>query len=174
MPELAELRESSEADNISDALKATQYPYTGREMSTGRASLSYFDKHLVAYMKTMRLRKQSTDLQNKITAMKTLSDNWDTYGAEPPSPQTMFTAMQLLLQMEREDFLPGDALASAEGGVALCFKTANRYADIELLNSGEILAVIAEGQNEPVVWEVEKNDAGFTEAIKRIYEHISA
>lgn len=175
MPALIEARPSLEQERIADALRSARYPYPSRETLVprpGRAIQS--DKDILAYMATIVAESRSRVLREKISQMEMLRRNWDTYGAEPPNLAAKNQALELLSFLDPLEFLPTDALASAEGGVALVFATGNRYADIEVLNSGEILAVTFTRGEEPVAWEVEKNEPDISRAIGRIYEHISA
>ena len=55
--------------------------------------------------------------------------------------------------------------------MAICFVNEQRYADIEFLNSGEILAVTYTGVAEPNVWEI--NDGILDDAIERIHTHVA-
>lgn len=178
MPEVLELSETLENDKIKAALLFGLYPNASKNLTTiSRPNLFVSpasDKDLTEYMKAMEVHRISEGFQRKLRAMENLEDNWDTYGAEAPSLETISNAIDLLVRMEQISFLPSDVLASSEGGVALSFKSATRYADIELLNSGEVLAVIAEGSQQPVVWEVEKSNTGFEGAISTIYVHFSA
>lgn len=175
MPALAEARQSSESEKIAAALSNAQYPYPSRETTVLRPEDAiYSERGLAAYMAAIRLSKRSRDLQEQIQRMKDLRTDWDTYGAEPPNDDTVNFASELLMLLEIREFLPTDVVASVEGGVALSFTAANRYADIELLNSGEILAVTFTRQQEPIVWEVKKNKGDIFQAIERIYDHISS
>jgi len=178
MPEILELSETLENDKINAALLSGLYSNASKSVRLiPRPNIfisSASDRHLIEYMMAMQVHRKSEDFQNKLRAMESLENNWDTYGAEAPSIATISNAIDLLVRMEHVNFLPSDVLASSEGGVALSFKSATRYADIEFLNSGEVLAVVAEGSDQPVVWEVEKNTEGFEEAIYRIYVHFSA
>jgi hypothetical protein len=178
MPEVLELSETLENDKINAALLFGLYPnanlsanpFVRSQLFASPAS----DRDLIAYMNAMEVHRKSGEFQDKLLAMGSLKDNWDTYGAEAPSAESLYNAVDLLVRMEQMSFLPSDVLASSEGGVALSFKSETRYADIELLNSGEVLAVIAEGSHQPHVWEVEKSSIGFDEAITSIYVHFSA
>lgn len=175
MPAIADARQSDEAKKISAALFNTNYPYPSRDCNVFRPPDSiYSERGLAAYMAAISLGKRRRDLQKKIDQMSKMRANWDTYGAEPPNTGTIQFASKLLALLEELEFLPTDAVASAEGGVALSFTAPYRYADIEILNSGEILAVTFIRQQEPVVWEVRDDRNDILRAIEQIYDHISA
>jgi hypothetical protein len=174
MPIVQQLRNSSETDNIRTSLEATRYSYPDVKDAQLLDSMHSSTNLLLEYMATLLLNKQSVNLQRKINSMRSLRPNWDTYNAQPPNTEAMNLARELLVLTERAKFLPTDVVASAEGGVALSFTMGDRYADVECLNSGEILAVTVIGQEEPHVWEVAKNAAAFDNAIEQIRNHFRA
>ncbi len=98
-----------------------------------------------------------------------LSDNWDAHGAKPPG-ETALSNAEAVLRLAREaNLTPRSVSPSAEGGVAIIFKTATRYADIECLNSSEILATISDGNGHPVVWEITVADVPQALSLIRAY-----
>jgi hypothetical protein len=64
--------------------------------------------------------------------------------------------------------------ASVEGGVAISFQRGDLYADIEFLNSGEVLAVTSDRITPPVVWQVSNSVDSMTEALRAIYEFFNS
>jgi len=72
--------------------------------------------------------------------LRTLPDDWDGYGAETPSEEAISLARMVLDAIhETESAIePTRVVASAEGGVVVCFARGDRYADIECFNSGEM------------------------------------
>jgi hypothetical protein len=91
-------------------------------------------------------------------------------GAESPSEAAAAWASDMLEQLARDRFPPTHVVASAEGGVAICFVHGDKYADVEFLNSGEILGVVSNRRDRPVVWEVDQNSAGLARASARVRE----
>lgn len=89
-------------------------------------------------------------------------------GAEPPAPIAQEWALITLAQLQADQFLPSRVVASAEGGVAICFSKDNKYADIEFLNSGEILGVISNRRDRPVAWEITASPSELARASVRI------
>jgi hypothetical protein len=82
---------------------------------------------------------------------------------------------RLVLQLaELFEIDPTDVTASADGGVALCFKTAGMYADIECFNSGEIWGIISDRVNPASTWAIEKSRAGIGTALIRIKSELNA
>ena len=96
------------------------------------------------------------------------------FGAPPPSESARLYAQLALNYLAVEELSPDRIIASAEGGVALCFELGEKYADIECLNSGEILGVLSNRRDRPDVWEIEQSTSGVASAAARIREFISA
>jgi hypothetical protein len=92
--------------------------------------------------------------------------------AGPPSDLATAWARLVLDQLQSEKLMPTRVVASAEGGVGICFVDGIKYADIECLNSGTILGVISDKRARPVVWEVEQNARGIARATERIRQFI--
>src|ERR1700733_7282215 len=60
---------------------------------------------------------------------------------EPASYSSVWWAERILEILRELDAVPDRVVASAEGGIAICFVRAEKYCDIECLNTGEILGV---------------------------------
>jgi hypothetical protein len=91
----------------------------------------------------------------------------------PPSALTLTCARAILGQLETEALEPTRVVASSEGGVAICFVSGDKYSDIECLNSEEILGVISNRRDHPVVWEIEPSASGFARAAARIRDFLA-
>jgi hypothetical protein len=126
----------------------------------------------LAYLLNMYLRPKFQKAQKDLNDMSDLSWNWDTYGADPPAPQTINQALELLVHLEQRSFAPTRVVPSAEGGVAVLFTRGDRYADIEFLNTGEVLAVTYAGKAEPDVWEIAQEPLEPT--VERIRNHLAS
>ena len=94
--------------------------------------------------------------------------------AEKPSDYAIAWASAMLDQLLVDELLPTRVVASAEGGVAICFVNGDNYADIEFLNTGEILGVVSNRRDRPTAWEVDANSAGMAGASARIRDFIDA
>jgi hypothetical protein len=94
------------------------------------------------------------DLFNRLEKMRSLRDDWNSYGAEAPNPRAIFYAQEILSSLMHRNLLPDRVNPSAENGITFSFRRGERYADIECFNSGEILAVTTDGNDEPEVWNV--------------------
>jgi hypothetical protein len=110
--------------------------------------------------------------EQKLEDMNKLLRNWNSYGAEPPNDETRTRATKVLTVLQERFFPPTKVVPSSEGGVAICFIRDDRYADIEFLNTGEILAVTYRGAEEPTVWPIENDTLDL--AIDRIRRHFLA
>ena len=99
---------------------------------------------------------------------------WDSYDAEAPSPASVATANRVLALLRRSSTAPTRIVPSAEGGIGICFVEGDSYADIEILNSDEILATTYRGQSEPRIWELQTRDDSITAAIEQIRAHLAA
>jgi hypothetical protein len=96
---------------------------------------------------------------------------WD--GAEPPNTFAVMWAKLALDELAWMEFLPARIVASADGGIGLCFTDGQRrYADIEFLNSREILAVTSDGNGQPNVWAVSGTLDGLIRALGTIRDFI--
>jgi hypothetical protein len=93
-------------------------------------------------------------------------------GAEPPSEMAVTWAQLVVQQLETEGFSPTRIVASAEGGIGVCFVAGGNYADIECLNSGAILGVTSNKIARPVVWQIETDTRGIALAVARIRKFI--
>jgi hypothetical protein len=132
------------------------------------------DIHKERYKRELFLRSKFQLIREQLDEATNLRQNWDSYNAEPPNHQAQNLAAGVLTFLETNSIAPSRLVPSAEGGVAFCFVESNRYADIECLNTGEILAVIYEGNNDPIVWQVTSQNQALQETVERIRGHIAA
>ena len=110
----------------------------------------------------------------KIEAMRNLTSNWDTYGAEPPTEASLAKARTVLETLYQMNFRSSRIAASAEGGVAISFFDKQRYSDIEFLNTDDVLAATSLRDGNPHVWEVPAEDLKFVKTMEAIREFIRA
>jgi hypothetical protein len=108
---------------------------------------------------------------SKLRKLETDASLWPE-GVDAPSTDSLVWARLVLQRFAEIGVAPSKVVASAEGGTAVCLVDGNRYADIESLNSGAILAVLSDKYSEPVVWDVEPNESGIALAIDRIRKFI--
>jgi hypothetical protein len=103
----------------------------------------------------------------KLEAVATDRTLWPE-GAEPPSRTAVAWARAVLQQLQEDAVTPTRVVASAEGGVAICFVHGDKYSDLECLNTGEILGVTSNRRDRPVCWEIEQGSGGIAQASSRI------
>lgn len=96
-------------------------------------------------------------LSEQIEEMISLSTDWNGQGSEPPNEFAREVAKQILLTSTTL-MAPDRVTPSAQGGVGICFTRNRRYGDIEVLNTGEILATTSDRRAVPEVWEVKPTD----------------
>jgi hypothetical protein len=85
--------------------------------------------------------------------MRELPADWNGYGSEAPNQLAREIAQDILL-VATNIVMPSRVAASAQGGVGICFYNGNKYADIECLNTGEVLAAISDRSGRPEVWQI--------------------
>jgi hypothetical protein len=95
----------------------------------------------------------------------------DAEGDESPNDFSSQKANEILSVLREMEFPADDIVTSAEGGIAFCFSRANCYADIEVLNSGDIVAVTSNRKDQPTVWTVAQSPEGIAKTVVRIREY---
>ena len=93
-------------------------------------------------------------------------------GADAPSDLAITWALAVLQQLKADNLPPTRVVASAEGGVAICFVSGNKYVDIECLNNGAILGVTSNRRDRPTAWEIEPSVSNLTRASLRIRDFL--
>lgn len=86
---------------------------------------------------------------------------------EPPNAVARTSARLVLEAATRLHMNPTHITASADGGVAICFKSVGHYADIECFNSGEIWAITS-NEDLPEAWAVDGSPESVEGALGRI------
>jgi hypothetical protein len=106
---------------------------------------------------------------DKLEQLGKLPNNWNSYGAEAPNVTAQYWAEQILTALLKANLPPLRLKPSAENGVAIIFRSGDKYADIECFNNGSIMAVMSNGAGHPEVWEIFPHDDGEIEhAIRKI------
>jgi hypothetical protein len=111
---------------------------------------------------------------SRIFEIATLKSNWGSYGAPSPNRDAFSNALRILKLVNPADLDALTVVPSAEGGIALCFKAGDRYADIEALNDGSILGVRYVGMDTPVLISMDGSDYSIGTALEEIRNHISS
>lgn len=114
------------------------------------------------------------ELNNTFEKLKNLSSGWDSYDAAPPNSTALARARNVFALLLEINFEPTRITASVEGGIGFIFTRQDRYADIECLNSGNLVAVTYINQAEPVVWSVKTDSSGIKETLEKIRAFLNA
>jgi hypothetical protein len=121
------------------------------------------------------MTEKDWDERNKqLDKLKDLELGWDSYDAEPPNDISFAWAREVLGALMEFNFEPTKIVASVVGGVAFIFTRQDRYADIECLNSGALVAVMYDSQSEPAVWRVSPDSKSIKEALEKIRAFLNA
>jgi hypothetical protein len=156
---------------------ATVQALTVPSSDESRRTLEYFDSFIKRDFQTsqfLRIQQRFIQLRSSLVLQSKLSDDWDSYGAERPSPHTIELTFRLLNKLRHELFLPLRLVPSAEGGIAAYFKADDRESYLEYRNSGEVILAMYDRDSEPDVRELTENDDDESRAIALIREHIRA
>jgi len=106
-------------------------------------------------------------LFDELASLRSLTPNWDTYGAAPPSDRAIQDAQTALSALRLLGAQPSAIRPSAEGGIGICFTADNAYAHLEFLNDGEVHALAYSAQRQPESWQIDPV-LGLAEAWNRI------
>ena len=116
------------------------------------------------------LRKHGKNLTQRLF----WSENWNTYGAEPPNHIARQIGAKILDMLERASLTPARLTPSAEGGIALSFVNNHKRAVIEIYNTGELAAATYSLEGEPEVWELEASDDPIVKTVDQIRVYLAA
>ena len=114
------------------------------------------------------------EAQDGLDSLRDIPEGWDGHEAEPPNDAAIASTRLVLDSLQCIGFRPDRIAPSAEGGIMLSFYVGKRYGDIEMFNTGEILAVTSDGNGSPHVWEVAESKTAITDALETIRDHIRA
>lgn len=90
-------------------------------------------------------------LDDKLSQMTALVEDWDSYGAPTPTARTIESARQAMEKLRFNQLLPEVVAPSAEGGVSIYFSKGTQKAFIEFLNEGDVLFAHYGKDDEPNV-----------------------
>lgn len=116
-------------------------------------------------------RKGFAEHYERLRVIETERSMWPE-DAEPPSSSAVYLAWMVINQLYKDEIIPTRVVASAEGGVAICFVVGEKYADIECLNKGAILGVISNRHDPPMAWEIEQNPSEIARASFRVWQFL--
>ena len=148
---------------LADLTWAHVFQGTATTRSQARGHLDWFVPSFLSEQAT-----RFAELYERLDRLAELREDWDTYGAPPPNRSSMSNARSILALFEKACLTPTKVVASAEGGVGIVFVRGDKYADVECLNEGDVLAAKYKGDAEPEVWEVQR----LSEAVDRVRRHL--
>jgi len=126
--------------------------------STG-SSVTFFPGD---FEETSDHEKQMRDLETTLTTC-TDSD-------QAPTPEVLALARVVLSDALGMNLRPTRVNVSIDGGAIVQFVQGRRYADIELLNTGEVMGVITQPGLQPNVWTIDIQDPQWsTESLESIH-----
>lgn len=92
--------------------------------------------------------------EGALKAVSHLPENWDSYGAEPPSDAAVAASKSILTALCKSLILPSTIVPSATGGVSIYFFRGDRSAYIENYNDGTQALVMYEPSGSTEVLEL--------------------
>ncbi len=104
--------------------------------------------------------------------MTALNINWELDGSEAPNEVARSKALSVLGIADLLGIRPTYITASADGGVAICFKNNGVYADVECFNSGEIWGLLDDRTTPATTWSI-TDDSSIGEGLRKIGDFIN-
>lgn len=97
-----------------------------------------------------------------------LPEDWNSYGAAPPSQDSVLAAKEILEQLWDMRAKPSRIAPSAEEGIVISFLGESARGNIECFNTGETLAAISTADGYVKVWEITSDASATAEALEEI------
>jgi hypothetical protein len=113
-----------------------------------------------ALLKSEKFGNPTWSFIYQIESLGQLPRDFNGYGSEAPNDESIRLASQVVLAAKK--IRPTRVLPSAQGGVAVYFVQGSKRGDIECLNTGEIVATMAGGQEDLRIWEIRAGDINKT------------
>lgn len=112
--------------------------------------------------------------RSKVKQFEKLGADWNGYGSAAPNATSLHWATVIIDMLYNESLRPAKVVPSAAGGIAICFVKTNKYADIEILNAGDIV-VLTKDKSTGVrnVWTVLADEDEIQRALEQISAHIN-
>jgi hypothetical protein len=104
-----------------------------------------------------------------IDRLLSVPDNWNSYGAPPPSEMAIAATKKILTSLSGWAIVPENVRASAEGGVAIIFSGVGKNrAIIESLNNDEqyVLLYDIDGRSRTLEWSSDESERTVIEALE--------
>jgi len=114
------------------------------------------------------------EAQDGLDSLRDIPEGWDGHSAEAPNDTALAKTRRVLDILQSIGFRPDRIAPSAEGGIMLSFYVGRRYGDIEMFNTGEVLAVTSDGGGSPHVWEVAEDETAITDTLGSVQAALHA
>lgn len=111
------------------------------------------------------------ELRDQLTLLNGVGENWDTYNAPAPSPDSIGAAGRALDILRGLNAQPSGIVPSAEGGVGICFIRGQAYAHIEFLNDSSVYGMMYAPGKGPQNWQL---GAASADSIQETWNRIRA
>jgi hypothetical protein len=102
----------------------------------------------------LRIKYGLIDAERELDNISNMASDWDSYGAEPPSPAAILASRQILNELAEKLILPSSIVPSAGGGVSIYFMRGDRTAYIESYNEGSQALVMYDDEANTEVLEL--------------------
>jgi hypothetical protein len=112
-------------------------------------------QELLARVNATATTQRFSSLDEKLSQIGDLPDHWDGYDSPRPDENAVTLARQAIRAAEIARLLPTTVVASAEGGVAICWDKGDKHAYIEFGNDLTAVSAMYSGHGEPIVAEFE-------------------
>lgn len=156
-----ELRYRPSYGEIADIESRRRYQTTEAELVESREGSEYVRRVLGRLELSQRMRQLASN------------SGWESREIERPSTRAIARATEFGETFINFGLVPDAIVPSSEGGVAICFMRNGRYADVEVMNSGEVLAVRYSSNDNPFAWVIQPDAA--TDATFQIFsQYLSA
>jgi hypothetical protein len=125
-----------------------------------------------SFTSSNNLRPQPLQVQNEnpislyLGQVRTLRRRSREMNIPQPDNNAINSVTEILIKLNEIGLIPTRLSPSAEGGIAVGFRNAQRFADIEVLNTGEISALTSDGQGNIEAWDFDPS------AVKQTLEKI--
>jgi hypothetical protein len=102
-----------------------------------------------------------------------LQSGWDSYSAPPPAVAAARLAMRTIEIVRHDFFAAPHIVASTEGGIAAAFSVDDKFAPIELLNSGSVITTTYSTNVPPQVKRFDSDEQSLSSAIDTLRTFLS-
>ena len=100
--------------------------------------------------------------------IRDLPNDWDPDEGEPPNQVAIDAALTVLAALAEADLEPTGGIEASVEGICLVFYDGTMYADVEVCNTGEVLAVTSDRGDETKTWPLENLEQDLPDTIQRI------